>query len=170
MNIKSLILLLFLFSMIAISMFFASSPFSIVQNYLCVDTQINNQTVKVCGNAQRPDELNPVIELLAVENITSNIQPVNSLSVIQNGSMCTFKDEVKCLGNSVTNGRLEGKQYIVKQAYGSKTAPCDNPMNITFYYTDCTLNNGNVCIASRCVKYKYQVTFYQLMERLGFKP
>lgn len=155
--------------MIAVSIFFSSSPFSIVQNYVCIDKVANNKTIKICGNELRSDELDPVASLIASSNI-SDVTPSQSLSVIQNGSVCNFNNEVVCLGEQRNNGHLTGTQYIVKQQYSIPTGSCDLQQNITYYYTDCTIQPGKVCVASRCVKYKYQVTFYELMERWGFRP
>lgn len=170
MKIQNLILILFLFFMIGVSIFFSSSPFSIVSNYFCSDVVVNGTNIHLCGATTTPDSLSKVGNLINQAGVSNANTTDFTLSIVQNGTQCYYTNEVKCLGQEVTNGQITGKQYIIKQVYSTSKALCSKPQNVTFYYTDCTQNTGNVCIASRCVKYQYQVTFYKFMELIGFKP
>lgn len=170
MKLKNLFILMFLFLMIAISLFFSSSPFSITQDYTCQDALIHNQSVKVCTTSERSDSMESVIKSLQDMPLSDEPYKVNTLSIIQNGTTCNYSDETKCIGEVIETPKVTGNQYIIKQSYALKTASCDTKNNITFYYTDCTSIKGNVCSASRCVNSQTQLRFYKLMERLGFRP
>lgn len=170
MKIQNVLITLFLFVMIAISIYFSSSPFSIKQDYNCINALIDEQMIRVCGTADRPDNLQPVAIVLSTLPYSTEPSTPNSLAIVFEGNnSCGYRDEITCFGNSVNNGRVGGLQYILKQDYQNDRANCDVPQNITYYYTDCTTNDG-VCQYNRCVKNKYQSFFYRVMELLGFRP
>lgn len=139
-RITNLLILFFLFLMIAITIFFSTSPFAVVQNYLCINQNIKNSTVNICGIAQRPDQLMPFIVLL--QNYSNT-------------------DKVFCLGENITNGQIDGQKYVTKQIYYNNTLS-------QIYFKDCTINEGQVCKEGRCLKHNYQVRFFEIFRRFGF--
>lgn len=170
MKLKNIFLLLFLFFMIAVTIFFSSSPFSIVKDYTCKNVTIQNQSARVCGPTEQNSNLEEVITILQNAPLSNESYEVNTLSIVQNGTMCSYNDETKCMGQTITNGRIEGTQYLVKQVYLPHIASCTANVQSTFYYSDCTVIPKNVCSASRCVSSPWQLRFYKLMQLLGFSP
>lgn len=168
MKIKNLLLLAFMFGMIAITIFLSSSPFSILQPYTCTNATIQDKTSKVCLPSDRVDELPNAIAVLQTAPLSNGTQS-NALSIIKSGDICHYSSDTTCLGETTTYNGIIGTKYIVKQSYAYDTLPCSQSQPISFYYTDCSTQNAT-CLSGRCVKYKYQVNFNSIMRGIGFKP
>lgn len=85
--------MVFLFMLIFISMFFASSPFAVMQNYNCLNQTISNADAKVCGTSG------------AIDGVTAEIK--NSAIV---------SDGIYCLGENVTANSVTGYRFVIKRA------------------------------------------------------
>lgn len=154
----NILVLLFLFFMIGISIYFSSSPFSIYQSYSCINiTTYENKTANLCGKTSLSSELTYVQEIVKAKSI---------LNIQNNLTECSYENTAICIGDINKLNGMNGSRFAVKQVYSKDLNECKPEIGL--YFTDCFADNS-ICVSGRCVKYKYEVNINNLMEGIGFK-
>lgn len=158
---SGLLMVAFLGFMIAVSIFFSSSPFAIASDYSCQNGYCAMSGASFSVFSNYIDSINK----------TDNRIKTSSLSTIGNTATCKYYSNTFCLGDIVRTDDFIGQRYLVKQSsnYDGTTAQCDAPLNYTYYYVDCNAIH-KVCSAGRCVSNSIEHNFFTIMEGIGFRP